>query len=135
MQGAFRVSEELAKFAVTPLKIPKMELAGLYTFRNRFRVRRKPLHMSNVQQMKTKKKVHWYEMEPFDDPVLEQKRLKCLSQKIWDDKKRYELEILKEENKELKEENESLKNKILCLEVFCRSLQSSESVSENIYRV
>ena len=107
-------------------------MAGPYTFRNRSRVRRKPLHMSNVQQMKTKKKVHWYEMEPFDDPVLEQKRLKCLSQKIWNDKKRYELEILREENKELKEENESLRKKILCLQVFSGSLQFSKSDSDNI---
>ena len=107
-------------------------MTGPYTFRNSSRVRRKLLHMSNVQQMKTKKKVHWYEMEPFDDPVLEQKRLKCLSQKIWNDKKRYELEILREENKELKEENESLRKKILCLQVFSGSLQFSKSDSDNI---
>lgn len=51
-------------------------------------------------------------MEPFDDPAMEKRRLKCLSQKILDDKKRYEMEILKAENQELREENEKLKRKL-----------------------
>jgi len=131
---AFTISGELAEFVTSPLHVPEVavqgpDLCAPYTLRNRSEVRRKPIHMHHAGRKKTKKTVHWYQMDPFDDPVLERKRLKCLSQKIWDDKKRYELEILRAENEELKEENESLKTKILRLEAIRRL--SSESESED----
>ena len=105
----------MAEFVVSPLQVPDTAALapGPYRLRNRSQVRRKPYQGHQVPEKKTKKKkLHWYEMKPFDDPVLEKKRLHCLSQKIWDDRKRYEMEILRAENNELKIENEDLKNEI-----------------------
>ena len=107
------VSQEMAELVVSPLRVPDSPAPGPYRFRNRSQVRRKPDQGHKVSEPKTKKqKLHWYEMKPFDDPVLEKKRLHCLSQKICDDKKRYEMEILRAENMELKKENKDLKNEI-----------------------
>ena len=105
----------MAEYVVSPLQVPEPSVSAPYPFRNRSLVRRKPYQRLEGSQKKTKKdrkKVHWYEMEPFDDPAMEKRRLKCLSQKILDDKKRYEMEILKAENQELIEENEKLKRKL-----------------------
>ena len=55
------------------------------------------------------KRFLWYEQKPFDDPVKEAKRMRSLYQKIYDDKRRFDYEILKEENRELREENEQLR--------------------------
>ena len=105
------ISQEVAEFVVSPLRVPLTPAP--YRLRNRSKVRRKPYQGYRVAEPKIKKKkLHWYEMEPFDDPVLEKRRLHCLAQKIFDERKRYEMEILRAENMELKKENEDLKNEI-----------------------
>ena len=106
----------MAEFVVSPLHVPEPDTPapGPYRFRNRSQVRRKPYQGQQAPESKTKRrKLHWYEMRPFDDPVLEKKRLHCLSQKIWDDKKRYEVEILRAENMELKKENADVKSVLI----------------------
>ena len=94
---------------------------------------------------KPTKRFLWYEQKPFDDPVKEAKRLRNLSQKIYDDKRRFDYEILKAENKELREENVKLKEEIqkllklgissetlyTCEETFDSSLDSSASDMED----
>ena len=64
------------------------------------------------QKPERKKRVYLYEQKPSKDPIVEAQRLKCLYQKIYDDKKRFNYEILQVENKELKEENVLLKEQI-----------------------
>ena len=113
MNEGLLISQEMAEFVVSPLRVPETPAPGPYRLRNRAQVRRKPYQGHQVPKPKTKeKKLHWYEMKPFDDPVLEKKRLHCLSQKIIDERKRYEMEILRAENTELKKENQDLKNEI-----------------------
>ena len=78
--------------------------------------RGKHLEQSNflkVQQSPDKKKrVFLYEQKPFKDPKLEARRLKCLKQKTYDDKKRFNYEIVQVENKELRDENVRLRDQI-----------------------
>jgi len=62
----------------------------------------------------------WYEKQPFDDPILEAKRLRALRAKMIHDKHRFDLENLKIDAKELAEENSRLKEKI-------RGLQEREA--------
>ena len=64
------------------------------------------------QKPEKKKRTFLYEQKPFKDPVLEAKRMKCLYQKIYDDKKRFDYEILRVENKELRDENVRLRGEI-----------------------
>ena len=88
-----------------------------------------------LSQRPKKKKLHWYEMKPFDDPVLEKKRLHCLSQKIFDDRRRYEMEILRAENTELKKENEDLKNEIARLRSKYSESDDDESLTDSSEQV
>ena len=88
LNEALCVSQAMAEFVVSPLRVPEPDTAapspGPYRFRNRSQVKRKPYQGHSPPESKCKrKKLHWYEMRPFDDPVLEKKRLHCLSQKIW----------------------------------------------------
>ena len=70
---------------------------------NFLRVQKKP---------EKKKRVFMYEQKPFKDPKLEARRLKCLQQKTYDDKKRFNHEIVKVENRELRDENVRLRDQI-----------------------
>lgn len=65
-----------------------------------------------VRRRKTVKFVRWYERQPYDDPVLEAKRLRALKAKIHHDKRRLHLENLKTDARELKVENSSLKEEL-----------------------
>ena len=86
----------------------------------------KRLMEAEKKEIQTKKKF-WYQQDPFDDPQKEAKRLRCLAQKIHDDRRRYEYEILKMENKDLREENQKLKQEIKRL---LNRVQESESISQ-----
>ena len=126
----------MAEFVVSPLRVPATPAPGPYRLRNRSQVRRKPYQGHRVPEPKTKKKkLHWYEMKPFDDPVLEKKRLHCLSQKIFDDRRRYEMEILRAENTELKKENEDLKNEIARLRSKYSESDDDESLTDSSEQV
>ena len=75
-------------------------------------------HFQHANLLKTqrkqekKKRVFLYEQKPFKDPILEAKRLKCLYQKIYDDKKKFNYEILQVENRDLRDENMRLRDQI-----------------------
>eukprot|EP00092_Neocalanus_flemingeri_P014825 GFUD01016004.1.p1 GENE.GFUD01016004.1~~GFUD01016004.1.p1 ORF type:complete len:376 (-),score=95.42 GFUD01016004.1:92-1219(-) len=68
-----------------------------------------PLNEKTGHQRKTK----WYEMQPFEDPDLEAKRLRSLRAKINHDKNRFDLEFLKVDHEELKYENLILKAELM----------------------
>merc|ERR1719470_412225 len=65
------------------------------------------------RRRKTTRVVRWYEKQPFEDPVLEAKRLRALKAKINHDKNRINLEILRMDARELKDENTVLKEELL----------------------
>merc|ERR1719318_1966986 len=65
------------------------------------------------RRRKTTRVVRWYEKQPFEDPVLEAKRLRALKAKINHDKNRINLEILRLDARELKDENTILKEELL----------------------
>ena len=83
-----------------------------------------PLHIARIKHLQEanvlklrrnpekKKRVFGYEQKPFKDPKLEKKRKKCLWQKIYDDRKRFNYEFLQVENKELRDENMLLRDQI-----------------------
>ena len=121
--------------------IPK-ETKVSYNFRRRSSSKRE--EKIEIVKKPTKRFL-WYEQKPFDDPVKEATRLRNLSQKIYDDKRRFDYEILKAENRELREENVKLKEEIqkllkfgisseklyTCEETFDSSLDSSASEIED----
>merc|ERR1712183_524345 len=70
---------------------------------------------SSIQFYK-QRTTRWYEKQPFEDPILEAKRLRSLRAKINHDKRRFDVEILKVESKELKDENLHLREELLKFE-------------------
>ena len=137
------ISEEMAVQVCSTVHEPIPEETKVsYNFRKRLSSRKEE-NLENVK--KPTKRFLWYEQKPFDDPVKEAKRLRNLSQKIYDDKRRFDYEILKAENKDLREENVKLKEEIqkllrlgisseklyTCEETFESSLDSSVSDVED----
>jgi len=108
------IVEDDANLFCSSVKNPNQS-QDIYTLR----IRSKKIDYKNANDTKNvketteisrqKRRFLWYEQKPFDDPTKEAKRLRCLSQKIYDDKRRFDFEILKAENKELREENERLR--------------------------
>ena len=76
------------------------------------RKRSTPEDKNEEPKKKYQKKEKWYEKQPFEEPVLEAKRLRSLKAKITHDKNRFDLEILKFDHRELKHENLSLKQEL-----------------------
>ena len=66
-----------------------------------------------TRRRKTTRVVRWYEKQPFEDPVLEAKRLRALKAKINHDKNRIDVENLRIDARELNDENSSLKEELL----------------------
>lgn len=89
------------------------------------RARPQKRFIESEEMEKQSKKKFWYQQDPFDDPKKEAKRLRCLAQKIHDDRRRYEYEILKMENKDLREENLKLKREMKRLLQLLRCNESN----------
>ena len=86
----------------------------------------------NVQQTPDKKKrVFLYEQKPFKDPKLEARRLKCLKQKTYDDKKRFNYEIVQVENRELRDENVRLRDQVQRLLLMIKGRKMSRRVPDS----
>merc|ERR1712142_1109814 len=66
----------------------------------------------NARRRIKKRKECLYEKEPFDDPVMEARRLKAVKAKMILDKHRFDLENLKLDAKELANENSRLKDEL-----------------------
>jgi len=66
----------------------------------------------NARRRIKKRKERLYEKEPFDDPVMEARRLKAVKAKMIHDKFRFDLENLKLDAKELADENSRLKDEL-----------------------
>jgi len=66
----------------------------------------------NARRRVKKRAERMYEKQPFDDPVLEKRRLKAVKAKMINDKNRFDLENLKLDAKELADENIRLKQKL-----------------------
>jgi len=66
----------------------------------------------NTRRRVKKRKERLYEKEPFDDPVMEARRLKAVKAKMIHDKFRFDLENLKLDAKELADENSRLKEEL-----------------------
>ena len=79
--------------------------------------------MSKASAAKAQKKL--YECEPFDDPVLEKKRLDALHAKENRDKKKAEKNCLVEENKQLRKENRGLKRREKQLETRIEDMEKT----------
>jgi len=102
--------EDDVKLSCSSVKNPSGEA---YNLRNRSKkIDYKNEKKETSETSRQKRRFLWYEQKPFDDPVKEAKRLRSLSQKIYDDKRRFDFEILKAENKDLREENERLREEL-----------------------
>ena len=88
----------------------------VYNFRKR-KFEADKLEVKKARSRVITKSEKWYEKQPFDDPVLEAKRLRALRAKINHDKDRFDLENLKIDAKELKDENIRLKEKLQNVEM------------------
>jgi len=110
LQDCQVITKEVAVQSCASVQEPIPEETKVsYNFRRRSSSKKK----EKVEIVKKPtKRFLWYEQKPFDDPVKEAKRLRNLSQKIYDDKRRFDYEILKAENRELREENVKLKEEI-----------------------
>merc|ERR1719431_616254 len=66
----------------------------------------------NSRRRVKKRAERMYEKQPFDDPVLEKRRLRAVKAKMIQDKNRFDLENLKIDANELADENTRLKKKL-----------------------
>jgi len=83
----------------------------IYNFQKR-KFEEEKREVRNARRRVKKRAERMYEKQPFDDPVLEKRRLKAVKAKMIHDKKRFDLENLKIDAKELADENTQLKKKL-----------------------
>jgi len=100
------VMENEAMEIISPEYVDDIEMESLDKTEN---------EASSIQFYK-QRTTRWYEKQPFEDPILEAKRLRSLRAKINHDKRRFDVEILKVEAQELKYENLHLREELLKFE-------------------
>ena len=83
----------------------------IYNFQKR-KFEAEKREVRNARRRVKKRTERLYEKQPFDDPVLEKRRLKAVRAKMIHDKNRFDLENIKMDVKELTDENALLKQQL-----------------------